>query len=79
MMILDHPIFQRGVFTHPVYGTFVRLTAIIAVALLALVLLAFVMKIVLFAAIVAAFAALGIGVYRRFIMPRLGSVKPFQQ
>ena len=42
---------------------FVRITAVVAVAVVALILLAFVLKIVFFAAIVAAFVVAGLTIY----------------
>ncbi len=42
---------------------FVRITAVVAVAFVALILLGFVLKIVIFAAIVAAFVVAGLALY----------------
>ena len=45
---------------------FVRITAVVAVAVVALILLGFVLKIVIFAAIVAAFVVGGLALYNLF-------------
>ena len=79
MTLPELPIFKHPLLTHPVYGTFIRLTLMIAGALIALFLAIFLLKVILFAAIVAALVAVGLALYRRFFGPKSLKAKPVRE